>query len=70
MECNCNIYIYIYNNILSLYCLLDIKGMDFRNIVENNHSHVEVYKRMLKDKDKELQQVNNRLRRMLMAWNR
>jgi hypothetical protein len=45
-------------------------GSMIRQFVDHNHSHVEVYKKLLKEKDKELQQVHNRLRRMMMAWNR
>jgi hypothetical protein len=47
-----------------------MSSREIRNHVENNHSHVGVYKQLLKDKEQELQLVNNRLRRMLMAWNR
>lgn len=43
---------------------------DFRHIVDTNHSHVEVYKKLLRDKETELEQVNARLRRMLFVWNR
>ncbi|PRP84306.1 putative MAEBL [Planoprotostelium fungivorum] len=46
------------------------KSHDYRMLVENNHSVVEVVKRQLKEKEKELQALHNRVSRMMMAWNR